>query len=323
MTRHCLTEGRILVTGATGFVGKTLCHRLADSGRAHRRIVRVGHQDSREDDCVIEDIKQVSSWSAAFQDVFAVVHLAARVHVLRDRSADPLEAFRDANVTPSRTLFEAASKAGVKKFVFVSSIKAMGEKSARPFSEIDVCVPEDPYGFSKLEAERVLTDLARNSDMALTILRPPLMYGPGVKGNFLSLLGAVDRGIPLPVGSIDNRRSLLFVGNLADAVVRCVDSPRANGRTYLLSDCEDLSTPDLVRHIADALKRKANIAKFPLPLLRLLGRLTARSGTVDRLTGSLQVDASRIREDLGWTPPTTFVAGLSQTAKWFIDTYRS
>ncbi len=318
-----MAEERILVTGATGFVGRMLCERLVLSGRAIRRVVRRGHPERSEDDYLIDDIRRVSDWSSALADVFAIVHLAARVHVFDNRSVDAVEEFRDVNARVSRDLFEAAARASVRKFVFLSSVKAMGEKTfGKAFTETDVSRPTDPYGMSKLEAENVLGELARKSDTALTILRPPLMYGPWVKGNFLNLLRAVDRGIPLPIGSIVNRRSLLYVGNLVDAIVRCIDDPRANGHTYLLSDGEDLSTPALVQHIADALGRRANIVKCPTSLLRLLGRLSMKSRTMDRLTESLQVDISRIKRDLEWKPPVSIGTGLSQTAEWFARLHR-
>jgi nucleoside-diphosphate-sugar epimerase len=246
----------------------------------------------------------------------AVVHMAARVHVMHERALDPLAEFRGANLVPTVRLAEAAARQGVPHFVFISSVKVNGERTrARAFTELDKPHPIDAYGVSKREAEDALLDISQRTGMAVTVLRCPLMYGPGVKGNFERLMRWIARGVPLPFARIDNRRSLLYVGNFASAVLAALEGPRHGTRTYLLSDGEDLSSPGLVRRLATALHCKPRLLPVPVALLECGARLTGRQEELRRLTDSLVVDSSRARRELAWTPPYAVDEGLAHTAE--------
>ena len=308
----------ILVTGASGFVGRALCDSLAASSRATRRAMR--RAPAGEPGAVaIGDIGPDTNWKAALDGVRCVVHLAARTHVLRETATDPLSEYRRVNVLGTERLLREAAANGVRRIVFMSSVKVNGERTlARPYTEDDAPLPEDAYGATKLEAERALARSAAESALEVVVLRPPLVYGPGVKGNFLRLMDIVIRGVPLPLGSVANRRSLIYVGNLVDAITRAIDAPQASGRTYLVSDGEDVSTPELVRGIARALEVKPRLFPCPQPLLRIAGMLSGRSAEIGRLTDSLQVDSSRIRRDFGWNPRFRLEQGLAETAGWYL-----
>jgi nucleoside-diphosphate-sugar epimerase len=295
---------RVLVTGATGFVGRAVLPALAPVA-AVRAAVRDASAalPAGVERVAIGSIGRETDWRAALDGVDAVVHLAARVHVMRPGPDD--EALcRQVNVAGTLRLAEAAAASGVSRFVFVSTVKVMGDRSqGRPFTEDDAPAPVGPYAISKLLAERAL---AAFLGPAVTILRPPLVYGPGVKGNFRALQRLAASGLPLPLGSVANRRSLLYVGNLADAIRAALLAPPAPGcRAYLLRDGEDLSTADLLRRLAP----RARLLRFPPALLaRLLP-----SGLAERLLFSLAVDDSRFRRDHGWTPPFTVDQGLAAT----------
>jgi nucleoside-diphosphate-sugar epimerase len=312
-----------LVTGATGFVGSALCQALARKGLRVRGAVRNAERISPSDAATPEiiavgDIGPATEWQAAMSNVDRVVHLVARTHVLRETGADTLADYRSVNVEGTKRLAQTAARSGVKRFVFVSSIKVNGESTGDyPFTEKDTPRPEDAYGISKWEAEQALWQIAAESGMRAVVLRPPLVYGPGVKGNLLQLLRLVARGWPLPLASIRNRRSLVFVGNLVDAIMAAASSPAAPGNTYLVSDGEDVSTPDLVRALAGALNVPARLVPCPAVLLKFAARLIGRSDAAARLTGSLQVDSSNIRSQLGWRPHVTLAAGLAETARWY------
>jgi nucleoside-diphosphate-sugar epimerase len=267
---------------------------------------------------VAGEIDGQTDWAGVLDGADVVVHLAARVHVMDDRAADRLALYRAVNVDGTVHLAKAAAEAGARRFVFVSSIKANGEVTeAEPFSETSVPAPADPYGISKLEAERALLALSNDTGLEVVIVRPPLMYGPGVGANFGRLLRAVARGVPLPFGGIENRRSLLFVGNMADALVRCAEHPAAPGETFMLSDGRPVSSAELVRGIAQALGRSPRLLNVPPRTLGVLGRVTGKAAAVQRLLDSLEVDSSRIRRVLGWTPPYRMDEGLAETAEWW------
>ena len=289
----------VLVTGATGFVGRAVCIRLASMGVAVRPVGRAE----------IGDLGQAVDWTPHLDGVDAVVHLAARVHVMRDKAADPLLAFRRINRDATARLATAAIRAGVPRFVFLSSVKAMGEGQDRPYAATDRPSPVDPYGISKWEAEKTLYGIALGR-METVVLRPPLVYGPRVRGNFRALLRAVMRGLPLPFGAVANRRSLIALGNLADAVAWALT---AHPGTYLPCDRHDLSTPDLVRAVAAALDRPARLVAVPPSWLRMAGTLLGRRAAVDRLLGSLTVDGILP----GWTPPEAPDQALAATAAWY------
>ena len=296
---------RVLVTGARGFVGSTLCVMLTEGGYDVRTI-------SRSD---VGEIDGTTDWRAALRGVEYVVHLAARVHVLHDPNS---ALYAQTNAEGTRRLAETAARAGVRRLVFVSSIKVNGEETTgRAYTAADKPNPMDAYGESKLLGEQCLWRIAAQSSLEVAIVRPPLVYGPGVRANFLRLMALVDRGLPLPLGSVRNRRSLVNVWNLSDFVVTLLSHPAAVGRTWLVSDGEDLSTAELVRKIARALDRPARLLPVPVGLLSLVARLAGRKAELSRLLGSLVVDSSPAQRELGWVPPVAIDVALARTAAWY------
>jgi len=309
---------RILVTGASGFVGTALLPALRERGHVVRVALRRTVAGLGDEQVMVGDLGPDTDWREAVAGVDAVVHLAARVHVMHESSSDPLAEFVRANVDGSLALARAASAAGVRRFVYLSSIKVNGEgTNGAPFTERAAPAPVDPYGESKARAEASLRALEREAGLEVVVLRPPLVYGPGVKANFLQLMHWVDRGMPLPFGSVHNRRSLVFVGNLADALVACCEHPAAAGRTFLVCDGNDLSTRDLIERLAVALGRPARLVPLPARLLQLAAMLTGRRAQADRLLGSLRIDASALRETLGWQPPFDADRAFALTADWY------
>lgn len=303
---------KLLVTGAGGFIGRAVCAELAKHGG--RVIPAVRSPRGLQNEIVTGDIGPHTDWTAALDGADAVVHLAARVHVMRDTEANPLQAFRAVNTLGTLRLAEQAAAAGVKRLIYLSSIKVNGEGSRVPYRETDTPAPEDAYAVSKWEAEQGLREIAARTGLEVVILRPPLVYGPGVKANFLSLMNAVEKGLPLPFGLIRNRRSLLYLGNLVDAIRVCIEHPAAANKTYLLSDGEDVSTTELIRRLAKAMNRPARLLPIPPVLLTALARLFGRHKELSRLLGSLTIDTSVIRRELNWTLPYTLDEGLSMTA---------
>jgi len=299
---------KVLVTGANGFVGRALVAGLEADGVAVEAATRQR----------VGDLGVSTDWSSALSGCTAVVHLAARVHVMRDVASDPLAAFRAVNVDGTINLAHQAARAGVRRFVYLSSIKVNGEGREEPYREGDTPSPQAPYAISKWEAEQGLRQIELETGMEVVILRPPLVYGPDVKANFQRLLATVDKGWPLPLGAVENRRSLLYLGNLVDAIQLCLEHPAAAGQTYLLSDGEDVSSPELVRLLARAMGRPARLLPVPPAWLRLAGGLLGRRAEVERLLGSLVVDSSRIRRELGWSPPFCLDAGLAETAQHYL-----
>jgi nucleoside-diphosphate-sugar epimerase len=315
--------GRVLVTGANGYVGLPLCRRLAAAGYRVRAAVRSADRaaglPAGVEARVVGEHGPDTPWHEAIADVAAIVHLAAGTSDAVP-GAPLLERCRAVNVESSRALASAAAEAGVPRVLYVSSIKVNGERTPRerPYTESDVPAPEDAYGQSKWEAEQMLWSIAAAHGLQLTVLRPPIVYGPHAKGNFLALLNAVRRGLPLPLASIDNLRSLIYIGNLVDAIAACLEAPAAAGRTYLVSDGEDVSTPELIRRVAAALGVPARLLPCPPALLGFGARLLGRNEVWRRLGGSLRVDSARIRAELGWTPPYSMREGLEETAKWYL-----
>ena len=312
---------KILVTGPDGFVGACLCRRLLKDGFAVRgaQLAAAPLPDGCES-VVVGDLAAATNWNEAMAGVARVVHLAARVHIMRDQASDPLREFRGVNVEGTKAVALAAARAGVKRFVFVSTIKVLGESSAgRPFSATDPAAPGDPYAVSKWEAETWLAGHATATGMELTIVRPPLVYGPGVRANFLRLMKAVQRGVPMPFGRVRNRRSLVGVHNLVDLLARCVSHPQAAHEIFHVSDGEDLSTADLVRHLAAALGRPARLLPIPEGWMKLAGSLLGKRKEVDRLLGSLEVDISKTKKLIGWNPPVSVEEGLRETAEWYLN----
>lgn len=303
----------IAITGANGFVGRTLCERLQAERIAFRPVVR-GRGVAMPGAFRGSDIGPETDWSDALEGCDMVVHLAARVHVMRETAADPLAAFRSVNTHGTQRLARQAAASGVRRLLFVSTVKVLGEDSGdRAFTEHDPAAPSDPYAISKWEAELALARVAAQTGLNVTVLRPPLVYGPGVGGNFASLASAVRRGFPLPLASIRNRRSLVYVGNLCDAILACVRNPAAGGRTFLVSDGQDLSTPEILGRCARAMGCSAHLLPCPVPLLWFMARLAGRGAAADRLTRSLAVDISALRDTLCWRPPFTLDDAFART----------
>ncbi|QDV55209.1 NAD-dependent epimerase/dehydratase family protein [Rosistilla oblonga] len=310
---------RVLVTGANGFVGRYACKYLQAAGWQVRGTIR--NQDSTGlpesvEPLVIGDIAAFDHWEKALKGVDAVVHLVARTHVIHEKSTDPLPLYRKVNVDGTQRLIDGCRGASVKRFLFVSSIKAVGESSTTSLTETDVCEPEDAYGVSKLEAEQIVASAAALS-METVILRPPLIYGPGVLGNFQRILKAVDRGLPLPLRGTTNQRSLLYVENFAAAIAVCLEHPAAANQTFHLADSEPVSSGDLVRQISLALGCKPRLVPFPVPLLRMLGTIARKQDQVSRLVDSLTVSTSKIEHATGWQPEFTLCQGLAATAQHY------
>jgi nucleoside-diphosphate-sugar epimerase len=281
--------------------------RSANSPIENIEVVPVGTIDDKTD------------WINALRGVDVVIHLAARVHVMKDFAADPLAEFLKVNLYGTSNLAQQAARAGVKRLVYVSSVKVNGEQTieTQRFAESDGPNPQDPYAVSKWQAEQALRRIARETGLEIVIVRPPLVYGPGVKGNFISLLAAIDKGIPLPLAGAKNARSLVYVGNLADALIACATHPAAAGQTFLVSDSEDVSTSVLVEKIALTLGRNSRSFYFPPVLLRAAAALLGRTAQLDRLFGSLRVSDNKLRGELGWQPPYTLEQGLRATADWY------
>ncbi|QXI34984.1 UDP-glucose 4-epimerase family protein [Pseudomonas promysalinigenes] len=301
----------ILVTGASGFVGSALSRQLHDLG------VFIVRAPSRQE----APLAAATDWSAALAGVDTVIHSAARVHVMQETASDSLGEFRKVNVEGTLNLARQAAEAGVRRFIFISSIKVNGELSSpgQPLRADDAPAPQDAYGRSKLEAEQGLQQLAAATGLELVVIRPVLVYGPGVKANFRSMLGWVQRGIPLPLGALGNRRSLIFVDNLVDLVLTCIDHPLAANQVFLGSDGQDVTLSDLLRALGRALGRPARLLPVPPALLRALARLLGRGDMAQRLLGWLQVDIEKNHRLLGWTPPHTLEQGLKLTARDFLD----
>jgi len=308
---------KVLITGANGFVGRALCSHLAEAGIAVRAAVRAAAPDV-VGVVVVGDIDGATDWSRSLDGITHVVHLAGRAHVLRETAQEAEAAFRAVNFEGTRRLAEEAAARGVRRVVFVSSVKACAEStSGPPLTEQSTPHPEDAYGRSKLDAERTLLRIAGSTNLEVAILRPPLVYGPDVQANFLRLMQLVDRAVPLPLGSVRNRRSLVYRGNLASAIECCLTHPAAAGETFFVSDGEDVSTPELIRRLAVAMDRPTHLWPMPVRLLRIAARLAGMDSQVGRLVDSLVVDSARIRTVLGWTPPFNLDQGLRHTAEWY------
>lgn len=311
---------RVLVTGANGSIGRALCERmLGENFRVHGAVrpgkasllpegVEVAHIDSVDGD---------TDWKNTLEGVNTVVHLAARVHVMKDSSSNPFAEYRKVNVNGTERLAREAAFANVKRFIYMSSVKVHGEGRSTPYNEEDIQKPQDAYSVSKWEAEKVLNEISDETGMELVILRSPLVYGPRVKANFRSLMKWVHRGVPLPLGAVYNKRSFVALDNLVSFIIHCIDHPKAANEVFLISDGEDVSTTELLQKMARAFGKRSFLLPVPVGLMTFVAGLLGKRNVADRLFGSLQVDSSKARDLLRWEPVVSMDEGLKETAEWY------
>lgn len=311
----------VLITGADGFIGKALCAEMLSRGWKVRASVRSREKIKSlpEEIQIIEtgSIGPDTQWAHALDNVDSVIHLAGRAHIMEDSYCDSLSEHRIVNTAGTGNLARSAASSGVRRFIFMSTVKVNGEGRGVPYCENDIPGPSDPYGISKWEAEKIIKAIAGETGVETVSIRAPMVYGPEVKANFLKLLKIVDRGIPMPFAGVKNKRSMIYLGNLVDVIMTCQTHPEAGQKTYLVSDDYDISTPELIRKIATAIGKPARLFYLPLFMLRLAGAITGESQAIDRLNNSLAVDLSRIKRELNWNPHFTLAQGLKQTAEWY------
>jgi nucleoside-diphosphate-sugar epimerase len=315
-------KDQVLVTGANGFVGSALCRRLQKEKWPVRALVRSSHSLSHNisftDTAFIDDIGVESDLATHLEGIRTVVHLAARVHVMHDTAVDPLLEFKKINTNGTIALANVSVRAGVKRFVYLSTIKVNGEQTFDyPFSADVPVHPIDPYAVSKWEAEQKLHEIGRETGLEIVIVRPPLVYGPMVKANFLKLMRLVDKGLVLPFGSIKNKRSMIYIDNLVDFLMCCIAHPVAVNETFLVSDGDDLSTPQLIGLLAKHLGKPDRLIPFPPGLLKGCAKLLGKGNVAERLFCSLQIDIRKAKKKLNWQPPFTVDYGLMKTGRWY------
>jgi len=311
----------ILLTGATGFLGSAVLCRIRQDAEVKVscpvRKLKLGEVAPFIE---VGDINESTDFSSVLVGIDVVVHVAARVHVMRDESEDPLSEYRKVNVFGTANLARQAAKAGVRRFVFISSVKVSGEytRDGEPFVETMIPSPEDPYGKSKFEAEEALKEISVDSGMELVIIRPPLVYGRGVKANFANLMKLCSIPVPLPFGLVHNKRSMIYLENLVDFIVCCVYHPKAVNEIFLISDDQDLSLSELIGSIRRVMGKKSLLFPVPVKLFEFLGSLVRRQAVIERLTGNLQVNSSKARTLLGWSPPYSVSKALEVTVSDFL-----
>ena len=316
---------RILVTGGSGFVGRSVCEQISSEEMDVFPVIRSPGKAVFSSKCIIvPDIGPDTVWQKVLSGADLIIHTAARIHAAKDTAADALAAYRHINVAGTLNLARQAADAGVKRFIFLSSIKVNGDNTAfeRPFHADDPASPGDAYGRSKYEAEVELQHLAEVSGMDVVVIRPPLVYGPGVRGNFLTMMRWVHRGWPVPFGNVKNHRSLVALDNLVDLIKTCCAHPAAANQVFLVSDGEDVSTSELLRRIGVALRRPARFVPLPAALVRALAAVAGKHGQGARLLGSLEVDIGKTRKLLGWSPAVNMEAALEETARQYLDSLR-
>jgi nucleoside-diphosphate-sugar epimerase len=313
-----MSDNIILVTGATGFIGKRLCHQIIQNGGTIRRALR---REGNQEGAVVGELGQETNWSTALVGVKCVIHLAGRVHVMRDSADDVLAEYRRVNVLGTLNLAQQAAALGVKRLIYISSIKVNGEKTKKgvPFLVTDNPNPHGPYAVSKWEAEQRLLALSAKTGIEVVIIRPPLVYGPGVKANFLSMLRWLSRGLPMPFGAIYNKRSLVALDNLVDLIITCIRHPAAANQVFFAGDGEDLSTTELLHRLGYALGKPARLVSVPTWILQAVAGLIGKRQMGRRLCDSLQVDISKTREVLGWSPMISVNEGLQITAQYYLN----
>lgn len=311
------------MTGATGFVGHNLVNSLLKEKRQVRACARGQHKDYGKSPLVEEHLVQTLSddqnWRKSLHGIRVVIHTAARVHIMDDKESDALAEFRKANVGGTLNLARQAAELGIKRFIFISSIKVNGEQTAsgQAFTARDKYIPADPYGLSKYEAEQGLLQIAKETGMEVVIIRPPLVYGPGVKANFASMLKWVSKGVPLPLGMINNQRSLVALDNLVNFIIHCIEHPKAANEIFLISDGEDVSTTQLLKKVAMAFNIKPRLVAMPVNLMFVVANLIGKKSVANRLFSSLQVDSSLARDLLGWEPVITMDEQLKKIAETY------
>ena len=310
----------IIVTGLSGFLGSSI------KKNYHGDIYGIGRHQPTDFQGVFfkKNLGESTCYTECFEGIGVVIHCAARAHIMNDEVVDPLAEYRRVNVSGSLNLAQQAADAGVKRFIYISSIKVNGESTSGsvPFTEKDTAEPLDPYGVSKYEAEEGLKKIAADTGMEVVIIRPPLVYGAGVKANFLNLLKLSNTGLPLPFGLVNNKRSMVYVENLVDFIVKCIDHPAAVNQTFLVSDNHDLSLSALLNLIRTSMNKPARLIPVPEFLFKLAGLIFRKQDVVDRLVGDLQVDSSKARSLLDWKPPYSVEQGIQSTVDYFLENYK-
>ena len=304
-----------LITGANGFIGKVLIKRLSQDGHLVSALVRKKIEVPYSNETfLIPSINAKTNWAELLKDRDVVIHLLARVHIMNDKASDPLMEFRKINVDVTIALAKEAARQGIKRFVFLSSVKVNGESTSdHPFSETNLAHPQDAYAISKWEAEEALRQISKETGMEIVIIRSPLVYGPNVKANFLKMMQYVKQGIPLPLGSIQNKRSLIGIDNLVDFITTTISHPKAANQTFLISDDEDISTTNLLRRIGECMEKPARLIPVSPKILSFLFKIIGRQDFGERLLGSLEIDITKAKKLLAWSPPLTLNEGLRAT----------
>jgi nucleoside-diphosphate-sugar epimerase len=308
---------KVLVTGANGFVGRALVAAIEAKGAQVIRAVR--QPGGERNEVIVGDIDAETDWHRALHGCDIVFHLAGRAHRTHETAQDPFTEYKKTNVIATENLARQAVAFGAKRLVYMSSVKVNGEVTAmkQAYTETDIPAPRDPYGRSKLMAEQLLERMAGETPLEVVVVRPPLVYGPEVKGNLLQMLHLLNKRVPLPLASVHNRRSLIYVGNLVDAMILCARHPHAANQTWLVSDGEDLSVPGLLSSLGAGIGHPARLFPCPVWGLDLGARVTGRVAQLRKITGSLRIDSSKIRSELGWVPPFTVHEGLKETTEWY------